>query len=50
MILSGPFLHAYPLFAEIVMTLYGVTELSKFRTDGYVNWTRVFLNYSYALA
>lgn len=32
------------------MTVYGVTELSRFRTNGYVNWTRIFSHYSYAFA
>lgn len=33
------------------MTVYGVTELSRFRTNGSVNGTRVFFShYSYAFA
>lgn len=49
MILSGPFLHVCSLLAEIVKSVYGVTELTRFRIDGYVIWTRVFSNYGHAL-
>jgi hypothetical protein len=50
MILSGPFVHVYSLYAENVMTIYGTTELSRFRTNGDAIWTRVFSHYSYVIA